>query len=409
LSESEFEKKYLGLLPPTDSESRSGSRRKREVLDASQCKDVPEAKNWNAIKRVPKVKDQKECGSCYIFSSTAAIESAVAIENGIEALNMSRQNSLDCVKDPKTDKPNGCNAGRPEWIWKAAKEADGLVQETKENEYTGSPNKECNTKAAKALFSDVDYWERIPNKGSPEEVEDQIKCRLATSGPFHVSMTVRKNDMGSFKSGVYKNSDGICVAGENVNHGLLLVGYGEKLLEGDRKPTKFWIIQNSWGERWGEQGFVNVERGTNLCNFATDAYFPVLKKTLNPIEKPSLCKETHDIFDATKNYVKSLCFIEDEKAYEESQLFCLKNGMRLFRTDSKEARESLLTYANKEWNDLEDFTPYIGGVTTNDSGSPVCNSIEKDGETFIENDKTDCADNLSSICEFVNKKPDEKQ
>jgi Papain family cysteine protease len=161
-------------------------------------------------------------------------------------------------------------------------------------------------------------------------------------------MTVKKNDMASFKSGVYKNSDGICQTGENVNHGLLLVGYGEKLLQSDREPTKFWIIQNSLGERWGEQGFLNVERGTNLCNFATDAYFPVLKKTLNPIEKPSLCKETQDIFGSGKKYQKSFCLIDKEQSYKDSQKFCLKNGMRLLRLDSNEARETLLNYANKE-------------------------------------------------------------
>lgn len=408
MSEDEFEKKFLGLLPPSDADD-SNARKKRAILDESQCKNLPETKNWNLLKRVPYVKDQKNCGSCYIFSSTSAIECAVAVEYGISPLNMSRQNSLDCVLDPNVKELNGCRGGRPEWIWNIAKVEGGIVEETKENEYTGVPNKECNSKAVKASFTDVDYWEKVTTVGSPEEVEEQIKCRLATTGPFHVSMTVKKDSIGTFKSGVYKDSNGICVADEKVNHGLLLVGYGEKLLIGDLKPTKFWIIQNSWGERWGDQEYLNVERGTNVCNFAKDAYFPVLKKTLRSIDAPDVCKVIHDVFDTNKKYLKFLCLIEKDLTYEDSQVFCLKNGMRLFRTDTNETQDSLLNFANKAWIERdEDFTPYINGIVVDDEGAPTCKHITKEGEIFIKKD-TDCADESQCICEFNNNNIEKNQ
>lgn len=103
-----------------------------------------------------------------------------------------------------------------------------------------------------------------------------------------------------------------------------------------------------------------------------------------------------------------LCIIQFFKTSGVHQIFvvavvCLKNGMRLFKADSKEARESLLNIANKEWSDLEDFITFIGQKAR----ELACNSIEKDGEACIENGKTDCADKLC-ICEFVNIKPDEK-
>jgi C1A family cysteine protease len=245
LSEEDFAKNYLGLLP------MYGYDRRRAALDISVCSNVPETKDWRELGKVPRVKSQMECGSCYIFSATAALESAIAIEYGIDPPMLSRQHLLNCITDPDTGSPNGCSAGRPEWVWKFVRDEGGLVAE-KDEPYTGVPGP-CKRNLPKTPVSEIDYWEKVPFRGSAEEVEEQIKCRLATTGPFHIGMTVRKNDMGSFKSGVYKNTDGICETSENVNHGLLLVGYGEKLLEGDRRPTKYWIIQNSWGELVGRR------------------------------------------------------------------------------------------------------------------------------------------------------------
>lgn len=382
LSEDEFEETHHGSLPPSDSND-SAFRMKRAVLDAAQCKNLPKSKDWNEMQRVPSVKDQKKCGSCYIFASTSAIESAVAIEYGIQPLNMSRQHLLDCVNNSNASNHNGCNPGRPEWIWKLAKDEGGLVQETKGIEYKGFPNKECNRKAKKASFTDVSHWERVVTFGSPEEAEEQIKCRLATAGPMYVGLTLMKNDLGSFKSGIYKDPEGNCSASARINHGLLLVGFGERLLIGNRKPTKYWILQNSWSERWGEQGYLNIERGKGVCNFGKDDYLPVLKKTLKTINKPFACWESADLFDANDNYMKSLCLIHEERRREKSQMICIKNGMQLFKTAAKEAHGSLLNYANKKWNRKNhEFRPFVDGITLEASGSHICQHIKNQNERF---------------------------
>jgi C1A family cysteine protease len=153
MAEIDFQKKYLGLLPPSD----SGSSRKRAALSAAQCKDVPESLNWNTLGKVSKVKTQKECGSCYIFSGTGVVESAAAIEYGIDPPSLSRQHILDCVQDPKGDEVNGCNPGRPEWIWMLSKKESGLVEDG--NEYTGAPGM-CNKDAPKAFYTKVESWKK---------------------------------------------------------------------------------------------------------------------------------------------------------------------------------------------------------------------------------------------------------
>lgn len=112
MSEDEFASKYLGLLPL----SGDVSRRKRQPSDDLKCSNISSAKDWRNFNIVPSVKDQKECGSCYIFSSTGAVESAVNLEYGISSAKISRQNSLNCLLDPTINKTNGCLAGRPEWL-----------------------------------------------------------------------------------------------------------------------------------------------------------------------------------------------------------------------------------------------------------------------------------------------------
>jgi hypothetical protein len=385
LSEPEFARRYLGLLPLIE----GYDRKRRAALDAGTCSSIPQTKDWRALGKVPQVRSQMECGSCYIFSAVAAIESAYAIEYGVAPPKLSRQHLLNCITDPDTGGPNGCTGGRPEWVWKFSKQEGGLVAE-KDEPYTGVPGP-CRKDLPKVPYTEVDYYEKIPFSGSAEDVEEQIRCRLATTGPFHIGLTVRKNDMGSFKSGVFKNTDGICESSENINHALFLVGYGEKLLPGDRTPTKHWIIQNSWGSRWGEDGFLNVERGKNVCGFATDGHFIVLKKDLKPYNLEKVCNETQSVGSRT------LCVIIEEKTYEEAQNFCLQNGMRLFRARMNGDLQSLLNFANSKWEDLEDFTPFIDGIESN-----ACKSIAKEDEGYSVDDETDCADRLPSICEFRN-------
>jgi hypothetical protein len=157
-------------------------------------------------------------------------------------------------------------------------------------------------------------------------------------------------------------------------------------------------------ERWGDEGFLYVERGVNICGFATDARFPVLKKKLSPIYKPAVCKEAQDLLDGSKSYLKSLCLVEDEKSYEEAQTICLNNGMRLFRAESSADKEALFAYANKQWSSRGGFTPFINGITIDES-APACTNIRKPDDAFEEDPEVDCAEKAPFVCEFINKNP----
>ena len=81
------------------------------------------------------------------------------------------------------------------------------------------------------------------------------------------------DDFRFYKSGVYSSKD--CKDGpDTVNHAVLAVGYGET-----EDGTKYWIIKNSWGAKWGDEGFFKMLRGENMCGISVCASYPVLDLT----------------------------------------------------------------------------------------------------------------------------------
>lgn len=122
----------------------------------------------------------------------------------------------------------------------------------------------------------------------------------------------------------------------------MIVGYGTETSKTGEK-IDYWIIQNSWDTTWGEKGFFRIKRGTNLCNIAMQATFPVLKINKDNYLKPLIplgdfCRHTIDIDDPkTGVYVKSLCLgTYSDINYDLVQDAGFENGMRLYKADSDE-------------------------------------------------------------------------
>jgi len=96
-----------------------------------------------------------------------------------------------------------------------------------------------------------------------------MKEALVTGGPLSVSFEVY-DDFTMYKSGVYHHVallSGPFQPLELTNHAVLLVGYGTDEATGD----DFWIVKNSWGPDWGEDGFFRIRRGTDECGIESMA------------------------------------------------------------------------------------------------------------------------------------------
>ena len=88
-------------------------------------------------------------------------------------------------------------------------------------------------------------------------------------GPTSISFTVRP-DFKNYKGGVYSNAT--CPNGPlDVNHDVVLVGYG---IDTDVNKTAYWIVKNSWGASFGENGYFRIERGVNMCGIKNCGSYP---------------------------------------------------------------------------------------------------------------------------------------
>ena len=96
--------------------------------------------------------------------------------------------------------------------------------------------------------------------------EQQILQSVGLVGPVSIAFEVT-DEFESYSSGVFVDST--CNQDpEHVNHAVLIVGYGSE------NGQDYWIVKNSWGPSWGEDGYFRIVRGANACGLATCASYP---------------------------------------------------------------------------------------------------------------------------------------
>ena len=68
------------------------------------------------------------------------------------------------------------------------------------------------------------------------------------------------------RSGVYSDPACIVTDENDVNHAIVIVGYGTTTATSTVPATPYWIVRNSWGTGWGLSGYFMIKRGVNMCN-----------------------------------------------------------------------------------------------------------------------------------------------
>jgi len=205
--------------------------------------DVPESVDWREKGAVTDVKNQGMCGSCWAFSTTGNIEGQYAIKHG-ELLSLSEQELVDC--DTLDD---GCEGGLPSNAYKSIESLGGLEAEA-DYPYDGK-DETCknNTSEAKVTVSG--------GVALPED-ETLLAAWIAENGP--VSIGINANLMQFYWGGVSHPWKIFCNP-KKLDHGVLIVGYGTD----EKKGTPYWLIKNSWGPDWGEDGYYRIYRGDGSC------------------------------------------------------------------------------------------------------------------------------------------------
>ncbi|KAL1221725.1 putative cysteine protease RD19D [Cardamine amara subsp. amara] len=220
-----------------------------------EVEGLPKDFDWREKGGVTEVKNQGACGSCWAFSTTGAAEGAHFVSTG-KLLSLSEQQLVDCDQgcDPRDKKAcdDGCGGGLMTNAYGYLMGAGGLEEE-RSYPYTGKRG-HCKFDPEKIAVKVVNFT-NIPLD------ENQITANLVRHGPLAVG--INAVFMQTYIGGV---SCPLICSKRKVNHGVLLVGYGSKgfsLLRLSNKP--YWIIKNSWGEKWGDDGYYKLCRGYNMC------------------------------------------------------------------------------------------------------------------------------------------------
>ncbi|XP_045477255.1 procathepsin L-like [Harmonia axyridis] len=204
---------------------------------------IPESIDWRLRGAVTEVKNQGHCGSCWAFSAVGALEGQASIRLG-RRVRLSEQNLLDCADADYGN--HGCNGGDSYSGFIYVQNYG--IQSGQTYPYVAAQGK-CRQKTAELYVEDYFF---LPNS------EEQLKTAVATLGPIAVAIESTQV-LQHYAGGIF--FDRTCTG--RLNHGVLAVGYGVEA------GQEYWLIKNSWGSAWGEQGYFRLARNRyNNCGIA---------------------------------------------------------------------------------------------------------------------------------------------
>ncbi|KAL7393554.1 hypothetical protein ABVT39_012765 [Epinephelus coioides] len=250
LTPEEIRQFYATLSPPTD------IQRAPSAFTGASGADVPDAVDWREKGYVTSVKKQGSCGSCWAFSAAGALEGQLAKTTG-KLVDLSPQNLVDCSGKYGN---HGCNGGYIHRAFQYVIDNQGIDSDSS-YPYTGIQSQQCHYNPAYRAANCSKY------SFLPEGNEGTLKEGVATIGPISVGIDATRPRFAFFRSGVY--DDPSCT--QNVNHAVLVVGYGT--LDG----ADYWLVKNSWGVNFGDQGYIRMARNkNNQCGIALYGCYPIM-------------------------------------------------------------------------------------------------------------------------------------
>jgi hypothetical protein len=257
-------------------------------LSGYSLESAPEDFDWRALGAVTEVKNQAYCGSCWSFSTAADLEGTHYLKTG-ELKSLAPQQLVSC-----STSNYGCDGGWPfvamqylehiggmlkwdDYPYKALCAWDACGQD---DLYYGTPT--CDTGKLDRKIKDhnvsaITGWQMVSMGASYEKL---MALALVKDGP--ISLAFNANGMDYYVHGVAgcPYADSYCQAGTvdhhitcdptYLDHAVLAVGYGVQ------DDLKYWVIKNSWGTAWGEDGYYRLVRDENHCGVANFAVHSVV-------------------------------------------------------------------------------------------------------------------------------------
>ncbi|EXB54190.1 Germination-specific cysteine protease 1 [Morus notabilis] len=233
---------------------------------ASRAADqLPETVDWKLNGAVNPVKDQGSCGSCWAFSTIAAVEGINKIVTG-ELVSLSEQELVDCDRAYNA----GCDGGLMDYAFEFIVKNGGIAPES-DYPYSGL-NGQCDFSLANKKAVTIDGYEDVP------AYDEKALKKAVAHQPVSVAIEAGGRALQLYESGVFTGRCGVA-----LDHGVVVVGYGTE------NGVDYWLVRNSWGPKWGEEGYIKIQRNvvdtrTGKCGIAMEASYPV--KNGEKLNKP---------------------------------------------------------------------------------------------------------------------------
>jgi hypothetical protein len=236
LTRDEFRAKYLNYRP-----RETNVTREVPVVNGPIANDI----DWRTQGALTPIKDQGQCGSCWAFGATAAIESYGKITGKYPLQPLAPQQITSCDKTSY-----GCQGGWAEHAFNYVVSAGGIELESSYPYVSGRTGQTGACKSDKTKFV-----QSISGYTAVAKGESNLEAAL-NNGPPTVCLAATA--FQTYTGGILTKCD------TQVDHCVQAVGY----------TSSYWIVRNSWGTNWGEQGFIRIARGSDLCKISDDVTFP---------------------------------------------------------------------------------------------------------------------------------------